>query len=91
MASRKSRSNGRSVSRADNRLAAFAAHVEAVASGQMAATDAVLPALELALNKRKVMQCSTHWKTFAQQVAAADHQHAASRVLFPSQALPPLP
>lgn len=91
MVLRKSRSNGQSAPRAEQRLAAFAAYVEAVARGETPATDAVLPVLESALNKRSVTQCSIHWKNFAQQVAGADHQRAAIRVLPPSQALPPLP
>jgi hypothetical protein len=92
MASRKSPSSGRSAPKADHRLAAFSAYVEAVANGETPATDAVLPALELALNKRDVMRCSTLWKTFSQQVdAATGHQRPPVRVLPPSQALPPLP
>jgi hypothetical protein len=92
MAFRKSPSSGRSAPKANQRLAAFSAYVDAVADGEASATEGGQPALELALNKRDVMRCSTLWKTFSQQVGAAtDHRRPAVRVVPPSQALPPLP
>ncbi len=88
MARRKSSLNAPSAPKG-SRLAAFAAHVEAVASGQIAERDAALAG---ALNKRNVVKCSQLWKTFAQQVANAnERQTPASRVLLPAQQLPPLP
>lgn len=89
MAFKKSPSNVRSAPKGKGRLAAFSAQVEAVASGQMPATDVTLVR---ALNKRDVMRCSQLWKTFAQQVeSATEQQRPAFRVLPQSQDLPPLP
>ncbi|WP_420475198.1 hypothetical protein [Noviherbaspirillum sp. ST9] len=89
MASRKSPLSGRSAPKAKPRLAAFSAYVETLANGETPATDM---ALVRALNKRNVMQCSTLWKIFCQQVSGAtDRQQSSARVLPPSQALPPLP
>lgn len=89
MASRKSPSSGRSAPKDKHRLAAFSAYVETLANGETPATDM---ALVRALNKRNVMQCSTLWNIFCQQVSGAtDRQRSSVRVLPPSQALPPLP
>ena len=89
MASRKSPSNGPSVPRGKKRLAAFAADVEALANGHAPPSDA---ALARALTSPGAMRSSNAWKTFAQQVAQrSEHHGAASRVLPPWQALPPLP
>lgn len=89
MAFKKSPSNGQSAPRVKGKLAAFSAHVEAVASGQTPTADV---ALVRALNKRDVMRCSQLWKTFSQQVdSATEHQRPAFRVLPSSQDLPPLP
>ena len=89
MVSKKSPSSGRSAPKGDGRLAAFAAYVDAVANGETPATDL---ALVRALNKRNVMQCSTLWKIFCQQVSGGDdRQQSPARVLPPSQALSPLP
>lgn len=89
MGSRRSPSSGRSAPKANSRLAAFSAFVDAVANGDTTTTDA---ALLRALNKRDVMRCSTLWKTFAHQVSAAtERQRPSARVLPPSRALPPLP
>ena len=89
MASRKSPSSAPSAPKAKQRLAAFSAYVEALASGDTPAKDA---RLARGLKKPSVMRCSAAWKTFAQQVASAtDHQRLAARVLPLWQALPPLP
>lgn len=89
MASRKSPSSARSAPKDKYRLAAFSAYVETLANGETPAADM---ALVHALNKRNVMQCSTLWKIFCQQLSGAtDRQRPSARVLPPSQALPPIP
>lgn len=89
MVYKKSPSSGRLAPKADQRLAAFSAYVDAVASGDMPAADMTLVR---ALEKRNVLRCSIPWKIFCQQVSgASDRQRPPVRVLPPSQALPPLP
>jgi len=89
MAFRKSPSSARSAPKAKQRLAAFSAYVEALASGDTPANDALLAR---GLKKPSVARCSAAWKTFAQQVASTtDRQRPAVRVLPPWQSLPPLP
>ena len=89
MVSRKSPSNAPSAPKGRRRLAAFAAYVEALANGHVPLSDTVLVR---ALNKPGVMRSSGAWKKFAQQTAQrSEHHGAASRVLPPWQALPPLP
>lgn len=91
MAFKKSPSGARSAPRDRARLATFAAHVEAVASGQAAVDGAPAPILVSALNRREVMRCSQLWNKFAQQVdGTAEQERPAFRVLPPSQDLPPL-
>lgn len=88
MARRKSPLNAPSAPKG-SRLAAFAAHVEAVASGRMPGQDAALVG---AMNKRNVMTCAQLWKTFTQQVASpGGREPPACRVLLPAERLPPLP
>jgi hypothetical protein len=74
--------------RRGNKLAAFSAYVEDVAT-QAPERD---NALAKALNQRKVMQCSQIWNHFISQVHSSNVQDdLIGRVALPSEALPPLP
>ncbi len=89
MVYRKSHSEGLSAPKGKGKLAAFSALVEEVERGRQPPVEM---ALVRALHRTEVMRCSRLWSAFSEQLGSTnDRQRPTSRLLLPSQDLPPLP
>src|SRR5439155_3075502 len=87
MECRRSRSSARSEPRADMRLAAFRARVEALAAGEIGSSNG---SLVRALNKKEVTRCSKAWDAFARNCSGeTPRRNLTLRQLPPSDCLPP--